>query len=277
MTNTALAIPNTAVDINRLFGFQEKAAPSIPYLKVNGTAEDEGIGAPKGTFVLDNGSRVLYAETATIRIYVKGLQYRLYHPKDSAKNDMSIIANSFRAEFRSISGRIACGKLPNKQFAELGDNVSPQQKELQDSVKCKLIVFGLVSGKFKDVETGDEVDVTDELFMWVTSQSSYMVMDSTIRGIEKERRPIPCTPIKLKLKKEKSGSVTYFVPMPEVTNDSVKLNAEVDLVHLEKIKKFINETNHYVNEKYNAAIKDKAVDTKFDALGAILDGDPLSL
>lgn len=272
MTNQLTTLPKNAVDINKMFGFEGKPIPILPILKINGSDEDEGITAPKGTFVYDNGKDVLYSTEVTIRTFLKGLQYRLYHPTDKTQNDFSIIANSFRAEFRSASGRIACGKLPKKQYAELGDNASTQQKHLQDNVKCKLILFGLISGKFTNVETKEEVTLEDELFIWVTSQSSFMPLDQAVTGIEKERRPVPCTPIKIKLKKEKNGSVTYYTPIPEVLKDSIELNAERDIPKLEKIKQYVVDTNKHIDDKYNAAIKDKNMDKYFANLGEILEG-----
>lgn len=272
MTNTAIAtIPTNAVDINKAFGFESsKMKPDIPVLKINGADEEEGT-APKGTFVYDDGDRVLYANDVVIRAFLKGIQYRRWDSKDKTKNDMSIIATSFRAEFRSTSGKIACGKISSKKFAEMGNMVSPAQKELQDSVKCKLVLFGLVSGKFTSVDTKEEVTLHDQLFIWATPQSAFMPLDQTISGIEKERRAIPCTKIKLKLKKEKQGQVTYFVPQAEVLSDVVELSVEHDLPKLAKINKFVSDTNAHVDNKYNEALKAKAIDNNFTAVGEVLD------
>lgn len=272
MTNNIAVVPTNPVEINKAFGFESSNKPALPTLKVNGAdAEDDKPSAPKGSFVYDDGERLLHASEVTIRTFTKGLQYRLYHPKDKTKNDVSIIAPSFRAEFRSTSGRIACGKMSKQKYLELGDNVSPMQKELQDNVKCKLLIFGLVSGKFKSVDTGDEVELENELFMWTTSQSSFMVMDRAITGIEKERRAVPCTPIKIKLKKEKTGSVTFFVPLPEVLGDTVSFNAEREMPLLDKIKKYVVDTNRFVESKYNEALKGKSLDKDFASVGQIID------
>jgi hypothetical protein len=215
---------------------------------------------------------VLYANDVVIRTFFKGIQYRRWDAKDKSRNDMSIIANSFRAEFRSTSGKLACGKLSSKKYAEMGSLVSPAQKELQDTVKCKLILFGLLSGKFISVDTKEELELHDQLFIWATPQSAFMPMDQVISGIEKERRTIPSTKIKLKLKKEKQGSVTYYVPQPEVLSDEVKLSLETDIPNLEKIKKFVSDTNAHVDAKYNEALKAKTLDSNFATVGEILDG-----
>ena len=269
---TALTLPTNAIDINKAFGFSsDRPKPEIPSLKVNGTDDDDGTSAPKGTFVYDDGDRVLYAQDVTIRTFLKGMQYRMYHPKDKLKNDVSIIGNSFRVEFRSTSGKIACGKLSKKKYEELGAAATTEQKELQDLVKCKLLIFGLVSGKFTNLDTKEDVVVKDELFVWVTSQSAFMPMDQAISGIEKERRPVPCTPIRIKLKKEKNGSVTYYVPMPDVLNEVIPLNGEVDLANLEKIKNYVTSTNKYVEGKYNEALKSKTMDADFASVGTTIE------
>lgn len=275
--STEISLQTTnPIEINKIFGFESTNKPSIPILKINAEdGEDEG-GAPKGTFTYYDGDRLLYSDNITVRTFVKALQYKLYHPTDKSKNDMSIIAPSFRAEFRSLSGRIACGKMPSKAYKELGDKATTQQKELQDSVKCKLLIFGLVSGSFTSVDTGEKLELNDELFFWTCSQSSFMIMDQVITGIERERRPVPCTPIKLKLKKEKNGSVTYYVPLPEVTKDTVNLVGDRDVAYLERIKKYVSDTNDYVNKRYEEAIRGKAMDNEFKTLGDILDAKPSS-
>lgn len=273
MTNTALAtIPTNAVDINKAFGFESsKMKPEIPVLKINGADEEDGT-APKGTFTYDTGEGIVYANDVVIRTFLKGIQYRRWDAKDKSKNDMSIIANSFRAEFRSTSGKLACGKMSSKKYAEMGSLASPTQQELQKEVKCKLILFGLVSGKFTSVDTKEEVVLEDQLFIWATPQSAFMPLDQVISGVEKERRAIPCTKIKLKLKKEKQGSVTYFVPQAEVLNDIVELSLERDIPNLDKIKKFVSDTNAHVEAKYNEALKAKALDGNFANVGEILEG-----
>ena len=278
MTNTALAtIPTNAIDINKAFGFESnKPKPTIPTLKINGADEEEGVSAPKDTFVYEDGEHILYSTEVTIRTFYKGMQYRRYDSKDKTKNDMSIIANTFNAEFRSISGRLACGKIANKKFAELGSLATTEQKELQDSVKCKLILMGMVSGKFTNVDTKEEVVMEDKLFIWVTPQSAFMPLDQVIKGIEKERRAIPCTKIKLKLKKEKQGQVTYFIPQPEVLSDVVNLSAEVDLPSLAKINKYIADNNAHVNSKYDEALKIKSLDSNFATAGEILEGKKIN-
>lgn len=263
MTNELATVGTSAVEINKAFGFdQEKMKPLIPYLKINGNDEEEGT-APKGVFTLDNGENLLYANEVVIRSFMKAYQYRAYHATDKTKNDMSTIERTFKGEFRSLSGRTACGKMANKKYKELGANVSAAQKTLQDSVKCKLLVFGVVSGTFTDLATKKEVIVEDDLFMWTVSQSAFMVMDQAITGIGKENRAVPCTPIKLKLKKEKNGAVTYFVPVPEVLDWTAELKVTRDGDYLAKVRDFVKGTNDYINTRYNAAIKGKQENENF--------------
>lgn len=286
MSNQELAlIENNPTALNKAFGFESRPKPSIPILKINGSDDEDGTKAPKGTFVYDDGDRLLYSPEASVRAFVKGYQYRLYSATDASKNDSSIIGLSFKEEFRSMSGRLSCGKMNKKKYFELGDAVTSQQKYLQENVKCKLLLFGLVSGTFTDLDTKTETKLEDALFVWTVSQSGFMVMDNTISGISKERRAVPLTPIKLTLKKEKNGSVTFFVPIPNVTGDSVKLNITKDGEHLGKIKTFIKDTNEYVNSKYNEAIKGQGENENFRKVAkasGTIDGtakevDPLDL
>lgn len=272
MSQDLALIQNNPTAINALFGFEGKPKPIIPILKVNSNDDGDGSTAPKGTFVLDDGDRVLYANDITIRSYVKAYQYRIYDTANPDKNDNSTIESSFKGEFRSISGKVMCGKMPKRNYEALGDSVTSAQKYYQDNVKCKLLIFGVVSGKFTDLDTKAEVDVVDELFNWTVAQSGFMGVDRAITGISKERRAVPMTPIKVSLKKEKMGSVVYFVPVPTVTPDTVVLDAVTDTARLAKISKFIQDSNTYVNNKYNAALKSKNQNNDFATLGEILEG-----
>lgn len=270
MTNELATLENDPVALNKAFGFQGRPKPPIPVLRINGADESTGT-APKGTFVLDDGDKILYANEIDIRSFLKAYQYRIFDKDNKEKNDTSTIEMSFKGEFRSMSGRFACGKMNKKKFLALGDNISATQKYLQDNVKCKLLVFGLVSGKFIDIDTKREIEVKDELFSWVVSQSGFMSLDQAITGIEKERRAVALTPIHITLKKEKMGSVTYFVPVPAVTANTEKLDVERDGNYLLQIKSFIKDTNSYVNDKYNAANKVTKENTSFVNVGTILD------
>lgn len=271
MSNELALAANNPTALNKLFGFESKPKPVIPYLKVNGSDDGDGSSAPKGTFVLDDGETVLYADTVTIRSFVKAYQYRIFDPADASKNDSSTIENSFKHEFRSVSGRLACGKMSKRGYLELGESASPTQQYLQKNVKCKLLVFGLVSGAFTNLDTKAPVEVKDALFSWTVSQSGFMAIDQAITGIHKERRAVPLTPIKITLKKEKSGSVTYFVPIPNVLNETAPFDAAAAEEHLKKISGFIKDNNDYVNKKYNEATKAKQENDNFGTVGEILD------
>lgn len=282
MSTELATVANNAAAINKAFGYKGKSKPSIPILKINGADEEEGVSAPKGTYVYEDGDRILYTSEVSIRSFTKAYQYRVFNLADASKNDMSIIANDFKAEFRSLSGRLACGKMNKKKYISLGDNVTAVQKSLQESVKCKLLIFGLVSGKFTDADTKQEVIVEDALFYWITPQSGFMPLDRAITGLEKERRAVPLTYINLRLKKEKTGQVTYFVPVVEVTTNTAPLNIERDGGYLKQITKFIEDTNEFVNSRYNEATRGRQEDANFAEVGKTIEGkssfynDPLN-
>jgi hypothetical protein len=286
MSNELTAVQNNPEKLNQLFGYESRPKPVIPFLKINGSDEEEGVNAPKGTFTYDDGERILYANEVVIRSFVKAYQYRLFDPANKESTDSSIIGLSFKDEFRSASGRIACGRMSKKAFEAIGENATTQQKYFQEKAKCKLLVFGVVSGEFTDLDTKKKVEVKDQLFSWVVSQSGFVDIDGTIKGIGKERRPIPLTPIRLSLKKEKNGSVTYFIPVPHVINETVALVADRDAEYLAKVKNFITETNQSINAKYNEAIKLRAENENFaevttiDGTAKVIDdtpNDPLDL
>ena len=94
-TEIALLNEYSANKINEMMGFVSTPKPQIPAFKVNGSDDDDGLKAPKGTFVYDDGDRVLYATEAHIRVFFMGYQYRYYAKEKDVKSDASIIAVSY--------------------------------------------------------------------------------------------------------------------------------------------------------------------------------------
>lgn len=281
MSQDLAKLSNNAVELNKAFGFGSKVKPSIPWLRIEGADDEEGVvKAPKGTFVYDDGDRMLYAEEVHIRAFVRSYQYKLFDKKNKDKNDQSIIGLDFDTEYRSTSGRIACGKLSKKRLKELGKNISADQEYYQTNVKCKLMVFGLVTGTFTNVDTKEKVQLADELVLWGVSQSAFMSISETLKGIEKERRPVPLTPIRLSLKKEKFGQVVYYMPIPHVETRSVEFVPDRDTTYLKRIQTFISDSNDYVNARYSEAIKSGNQNADFATVSNTAkskDADPLEL
>lgn len=282
MSKDLAVIQNNAVEVNKLFGFANTVEREIAVLRIEGAEDEEGVvKAPKGSFVYDTGMKQFHASEVHFRAYVKAFQYRLYDKDNRDNNDMSIIGKDFTTEYRSASGRIACGKLSKKKAADLGDSVSKQQQYYQDNVKCKLLVFGVVSGDFTDVDTKEKVKLEDKLCIWTVSQSAFISIAETLKGIEKERRPVPLTPIRLSLKKERNGTVTFYAPIPHVETRTVNFVLPRDEEYLQTIQKFIQDTNEYVGGKYHEAVQsasrnDNFAEVKKVAKGSMPD-DPLDI
>lgn len=281
MSTDLAVVGNNAVAINKLFGFDNTFERDIPVLRIEGSDDEEGVvKAPKGTFVYDDGKTLLYCNEVHFRAYVKSYQYRLYDKDNKDNNDMSIIGKDFNTEYRSTSGRIACGKLSKKRLQDV--ELTKEQQFYQDNAKCKLIVFGVVSGEFTNVDNKEKVQVEDALCLWTVSQSAFMSIAETLKGIEKERRPVPLTPIRLSLKREKNGTVTFYMPIPHVETRTAKFVVERDQEYLERITKYIKDTNDFVNNKYHEKIKENSQNDNFAAVspksakGAVKD-DPLDL
>lgn len=278
MSNDLAVVGDNAVAINKLFGFDSTFERDIPVLRIEGADDEEGIvKAPKGTFVYDDGKTLLYCPEVHFRAYVQTYQYRLYDKDNRENNDMSIIGKDFKTEYRSTSGRIACGKLSKKRLQ--GVELTPAQQFYQDNAKCKLIIFGVASGEFTNVDTKEKTKVEDGLCVWTVSQAAFMSIAETLKGIEKERRPIPLTPIRLSLKREKNGQVTYYVPIPHVETRTAKFVVERDQEYLGRITKYIKDTNDFVNNKYQEAVKAHSENDNFAAVAPTVatGADPLDL
>lgn len=246
----------TTIDENKLneaLGFNVQKS-KFAYLKINKDAEDDkSQPLPVGQFYL-NQDPIAYSKNVEMRILWRGFQYSRYNSDQRKTTDTSIIMDNF-GEFISTSGKLRCGRLTNKQVEELGEkNISSDQKILQEEVKLKTLFFCLLSGDFK-TQSGEAVRKDNILCCYIPGFKSAMILDTAIKGIVKEGKPVIKAVFNVTTSKEKTGGNTYYVP--EVSyKGSVDLVPQ-DTVALKEVISYVGNINKFVTSAYEKSLSGK--------------------
>lgn len=259
-----------AEELNAQLGFNTRKQQPFPYLKINREAEDDnGNTLPVGTFYIDDGvNERVYSKNIEFKILFRGYQYINYNADTKRLVDSSVILPTFFGEFKSTSGKIACGRLSKKRMDEGGAHLATQEQlSLQKSVKLKTMLFGTVSYKGK-TQDGTEVEVVDQLVMYKPSASAAMEFDKVIKSIVAEGRAVANTTLAIKTKREKNGDNVYYVPVVTIEQGagSVVKNA---FALVTKVLEFVKANNTFVEERYAKALKGGAASVASDMSAAM--------
>lgn len=237
---------NAALGISHDNGFD-----NVTRLKINKDAEDDQEKAlPMGTFfIVKKDTPRVYAKEITMRIVTRVFQYQHFDQTVKKMLDQSVLNSDLFGEFPSSSGKVKCGKLSKKQLE--GVNVSEAQAKVQKDVKCRMFIFGLVSYK-GNTQDGTEVSYVDEPVLWVPGQSGWKIMNDVLESFEKQKRAGIKYPVTIKLKKEKNGAVTYYVPVPSIGSEPVKLT-QVDSIAISSAMEYVKSVNNKIMTDYRRA------------------------
>ena len=183
----------------------------LPELKINAAYEtNDGKTLKPGTWYIAVNGENVYAPTCKFRPYLNCFQY-LHWDREENKlaNKSLIVRNLFTEEAVDIKGGVKCGKISSK----LIETLTPEQKKLQEQIKCHRYLFGQVSMTGKTVD-GKEVVVEDMPCKWRAKGKNYMTPDVFIKQVDKGQKFLFQFVLDMHLIKEKNDDVTYFVADP---------------------------------------------------------------
>lgn len=300
-----IALPDDNINaLNEMLGF---AAPvvqeRIPRLTVSRVAKDEtkypGLQFPTGVFSIKIDDVPHFAlGTVTGRIMYKTFHYMNYNSDTNKMDDVSIMAPDWNVEFRSKSGKIACGRMKAKQFKELSaaNLLTKDQIETQKKVSVKMTVFMLVSGEFSSVKSvsmdkqrnttinyNDPIIVTDKLVALSVSPGDMVTFGDFIEGIVKSKQSPLLTVTELNVRSEVNGTLTYYPITPTVVG-SVAAPSPADKEALLETLQFVKSHNDFVEKDYAKSVmaashtaQASSVVAASSFAGHIIDGEALTL
>lgn len=244
--------------------------PKLPQLKILMDDFDKDDNPlPKGSFFLSGKEPAVYAKEIKIRVMAHHFQYSDYDNELNKMRNKTILATTFRSDFPDMKGTLRCGRPASKVFKELSD----EAKKKYDSITCFRIIRGIVSYTGKTL-AGEEVVVENEPFIMRLKGSNFMGFDEQFASKLPSGRDLWDFWVNVTPKREKNGSVTYFVMQyaPEFTNP-----AAFDMPTVETIRGFssmVSQENAQIMASHNKALRGHQEDGEiFDDLADGLEDD----
>jgi len=222
---------------------QKTSTEGLFRIRINTELEDDAKNRlPVGTFVLPNPAdrvSVVYADSVSIRPFVRGFWYGVYNAKNNRYDPRTTIVSNLSEEMPDTSGNIRCGKVDKSKLNELTEAEKLKQKQ----IRCYINLYGLVSANAK-TKDGTNVAVTNVPVFIRGSGSSFMPLSEAVDVFTKQRKPMLSYNIKLTTKREKKGGNTYYVIIAEAqtNNDPIPLSPDA-VEQLNVFRKIIDDEN----------------------------------
>jgi hypothetical protein len=191
---------------------QPKMGLGLPSLRVNYDDEDENENKiPRGEWSLYTGGHTIYAKTVLFQPILKTYQYSHFDNKEMKMVSTSIHFNNFGDEVPDDAGGFKCGKLPKKAVEKL----SEAEQKVQKDIKLAQVFFGFTTIEGVN-EKGEKAKAENVPSVFYAKGTHYMPMSELLEAMTKANELMQATIIKLDLKREKNGGVTYWEAVPAI-------------------------------------------------------------
>lgn len=251
--------------LEELIGSTENETNYPPILKVNYSAEDDETDADGnciklnlGWFVVTQNNNAVYIKEPKFRVFMQRIQYVRYNSKDEEFDCKTILSPDAFGEFPDTDGTLRCGKLTNKQLEE-----NPSAKHGFDTetskVTCNRILYGVLSGTGVD-KYGEAIEVTELPVAYPMRGSNFMSYESAAKEFSGKSKAHYNFDLKLSTKREKNGSVVYYVVsmIPDFSNPVPFSNDNLDT--LKYFRNLVDDENRYVMGQYSKKNSGEFVD-----------------
>ncbi len=253
----------------------------LPRLMINTEAvTDNDNAVPVGTYMITQDGTKIYAKTALFRPFLNTFQYQVYDEKQKKYTNKSVIIKNFNEDAIDELGGVKCGKISRKELDTLKAKklISPAELEKQESIICYRGLYGLVTFEDAVTETGEPTFVENLPVIWRTSRSNFNAANDALNAITKLRHLCFQHWLQLdKPKREKNGSVTYYIVNAEpILDKEVQFTAE-DMVTFKEFQQIIDRENKQVAEKWRLSKRHaEPYNLEADALSALELNDDIS-
>jgi hypothetical protein len=262
MSNTEVATYNgmTPEQLMEAMGVQvqgqQQTGNRMPLLKVNYSEEDDdGNELKKGYFQLQTENGPVYAKDAKIRVFADYMQYLDYDPEQNAVVNKTIIHRVGDEPVDEL-GSIRCGKPTSRELREL-----PEEDRLKyKDVTCFRYLYSTVSMN-GHTATGEDVEIVNEPCLFRVKGASFLSFsEQVIEPCRAQKVQFNQVISTLTTKRQKKGSVTYFVIEFDPDFSSVAEISTDDLHFMTKILDTVNAENKQIMQKHNDALYGKQRD-----------------
>ena len=187
-----------------------KSGSSLTLLKINRDHEDDdGNPLPAGHFMINHDGENVYAKTIKMQLFIQRYQYIHYDQAEGEFVSKSIMANNLypQTEVPDTIGTMRCGSVP----ASKRDYLTAEQATKQKDIKCYRMLFAKVTLNDAVTANGEKRDVANVPVLWKARGANFMPISVPLDALTAQRKPFLYYNMNVSLKKEKNGSVTYYV------------------------------------------------------------------
>ena len=230
-----------------------KSTSTLKVLKINRDFEDDdGNALPSGTFTVNTDGENIYAKTITFQLFMQRYQYIHYDQSEGEFVGKSIMANNLypQTEVPDSIGTMRCGSVP----ASKRENLTVEQATKQKDIKCYRMLFGKVTFNDAVNAKGEKREVVDMPILWKARGANFMPMSVPLVALTAQRKNFLFYNMDVSLKKEKNGSVIYYVGVFSSPNGPLDFS-ENDQQLLIDFDSYIKAENKDVMNDYDSALR----------------------
>ena len=189
----------------------------LPRLNINyDTETDDGVALTRGSWKMFLDGEFLYAKEVFIRPILRTFEWSVYDMEQGTFTCKSVQKPTLAGEFPDTSAGNKCGRLSAKEEELLSDD-DPLKVKSRSAV-CNQVIYGQVSGAFIKAD-GTKVDVKDKPFVSYFKRSGFKPIRDFIDSLTRQKKIMQKVMIKLTTSRVKSGSVTYYIPVPTLHSE----------------------------------------------------------
>ena len=189
----------------------------LPRLNINyDTETDDGVALTRGSWKMFLDGEFLYAKEVFIRPILRTFEWSVYDMEQGTFTCKSVQKPTLSGEFPDTLAGNKCGRLSAKEEELLSDD-DPLKVKSRSAV-CNQVIYGQVSGAFTKAD-GTKVDVKDKPFVSYFKRSGFKPIRDFIDSLTRQKKIMQKVMIKLTTSRVKSGSVTYYVPVPTLHSE----------------------------------------------------------
>ena len=189
----------------------------LPRLNINyDTETDDGVALTRGSWKMFLDGEFLYAKEVFIRPILRTFEWSVYDMEQGTFTCKSVQKPTLSGEFPDTLAGNKCGRLSAKEEELLSDDDTLKVKSR--SAVCNQVIYGQVSGAFIKAD-GTKVDVKDKPFVSYFKRSGFKPIRDFIDSLTRQKKIMQKVMIKLTTSRVKSGSVTYYVPVPTLHSE----------------------------------------------------------
>lgn len=230
-----------------------KATSTLKVLKINRDFEDDdGNALPSGTFTINVDGENVYAKTIKFQLFMQRYQYIHYDQTEGEFVGKSIMANNLypQTEVPDSTGTMRCGSVPSAKR----DNLTVEQATKQKDIKCYRMLFGKVTFNDAVNAKGEKREVANMPVLWKARGANFMPISVPLDALTAQRKPFIYYDMIVSLKKEKNGSVIYYVGTFSLPNGPLDFS-EDDQKLLADFNSYIETENKDVMKDYDSALR----------------------